>query len=228
AALMITAVAAAGCGRATPTAHTSSPQGAPTSAAPMMASAQLDSVLLTVADVNTAMGASDMQPTSPIEHATWTVDRTLSNLDCRAAFFVAEAAVYQGSGYTAVSAQGLHEVGDDPHHRVGQAAVTFPSADLAVAFVRASAAKWRACAGQTITAHHMGRDYLWTVGNLGGDVPAITQPHTLEGGNGYTCRHALRAVVNVVLDVNACAYQLGDQASQIADKMAATVTRQAH
>jgi hypothetical protein len=38
----------------------------------------------------------------------------------------------------------------------------------------------------------------------------------------------LRAVLNVVLDVNACAYQLGDQAGQIADKMAATVTRQAH
>jgi hypothetical protein len=218
---MVAAVTMAGCGRATPTAQTTSP-------APVMSSERLDSILLTVADVNAAMGASDMQPTSPIEHATWTVDRTLSNPDCRAAFFVAEAAVYQGSGYTGVSAQGLHEVGDDPHHRVGQAAVSFQSADLAVAFVRTSASKWRACAGQTVTAHHLGRDYLWTVGNLDGDAPAIAQPHTLEGGNGYTCRHVLRAVLNVVLDVNACAYQLGDQAGQIADKMAATVTRQAH
>ena len=37
------------------------------------------------------------------------------------------------------------------------------------------------------------------------------------------CEHVLDAVSNVVLDVNVCANQVGDQAGQIADAMAANV-----
>jgi hypothetical protein len=231
AALLITAVAVAGCGRPHPTASTqaTSPQSAPTSPAPIVASERLDSILLTLADVNTMMGASGMQPTAPISHTTWVVaERTLSNPDCLGAFFVGETPAYQGSGYTAASVEALHELGNNPDHRVGQAAVSFPSADLALAFLKTSVGKWRACAGQTLTATHLEQDYRWTVGNLVGDAPAITQLHTLVGGNGYVCQHVLRAVLNVVLDVNACGYQISDQAGRIADTMAATATQQAH
>jgi len=52
--------------------------------------------------------------------------------------------------------------------------------------------------------------------------------NTLDDGNGYVCQHVLRAVLNVVLDVNACGYHIGDQAGQIAEEMAASATRQAH
>jgi serine/threonine-protein kinase len=231
AALLIIAVAVAGCGRPHPTVstQTTSPQSAPTSPAPMVASERLDSILLTVADVNTVMGASGMQPTAPIAHATWmVVERTLSNPDCLGAFFVGETPAYQGSGNTGASVEALHEVGNNPDHRVGQAAVSFPSADQALAFLKTSVGKWRACAGQTLTATHLEQVYRWTVGDLVGDTPAITQLHTLEGGNGYVCQHVLRAVLNVVLDVNACGYQISDQAGRISDKMAATATQQGH
>lgn len=230
AALLITAVAVAGCGRPHPTAstQTTSPQSAPTSP-PMVASERLDSILLTVADVNTVMGASGMQPTTPINHGTWLVaERTLSNPDCLGAFFVGETPAYQGSGYTAASVVTLHEPVNNPDHRLGQAVVSFPSPDLALAFVKTSVGKWRACAGQTLTATHLDQVYRWTVGDLVGDAPAITQLHTLEGGNGYVCQHVLRAVLNVVLDVNACGYQISNQAGSVADKMAATATQQAH
>jgi serine/threonine kinase PknH len=231
AALLIIAVAVAGCERPHPIAstQTTSPQSAPTSPAPMVASDRLDSILLTVADVNTAMGASGMQPTTPIAHAPREmVERTLSNPDCLGAFFVGETPAYQGSGYTAASVVTLHELVNNPDHRLGQAVVSFPSADQALAFLKTSVGKWRACAGQTLTATHLEQVYRWTVGNLVGDAPAITQLHTLEGGNGYVCQHVLRAVLNLVLDVNACGYQISDQAGRIADKMAATATRQAH
>jgi PknH-like extracellular domain len=231
AALLIIAVAAAGCGQSNPAAstQTTAPQSAPTSPAPTVAPDRLDSVLLTVAEVNTMMGASAMQPTQPIVHGTWVVaERTLSNPDCLGAFFVGETPAYQGSGYTGASVEALHEVGDDPPHRVGQGAVSFPSANEALAFVKASADKWRACTGQAITAHHLDQVYHWTVGNLVGDAPTITQLHTLEGGNGYVCQHMLRVVLNLVLDVNACGFQISDQAGRIADKMAAAATQQAH
>jgi serine/threonine kinase PknH len=231
AALMFIAVALAGCGRPAPIASTQtiSPQRATTSMEPLVASGQLDSILLTVADVNAAMGASGMQPTTPIAHAPReVVERTLSNPDCLGAFFVGEPPAYQGSGYTAASIVTLHEMVNNPDHRLGQAAVSFPSVDQALAFVKTSAGKWRACSGQTLVATHLQQVYRWNVGKLTGDAPAITLTSTLEGGNGYLCQHVLRAVLNVVLDVNACGYQISNQAGLIAEQMAASASRQAH
>ena len=92
--------------------------------------------------------------------------------------------------------------------------------------MKTSAGKWARCAGQTITTTLNGENHWWTYANLVGDAPAITQLHRAE--DGFVCQHVLRAVLNVVLDVNACANHIGDQANQIADKMAAAATRQAH
>jgi PknH-like extracellular domain len=189
---------------------------------------RLESILPTVQDVNTVMGASGMQPTAPIDHSMGTSSWTLSNPDCQGAFGAGGEAVYRGSGYTAISGEELLDPGNNADHDVGQAAVSFPSADLALAFVKTSAGKWRACAGQTITGTTNGQDYRWTFANVVGDAPAITQLHTLEGKNGYGCQRALRAVLNVVLDVDACARPISDQADRIADRMAATATQQSH
>jgi PknH-like extracellular domain len=58
-----------------------------------------------------------------------------------------------------------------------QAVASFPSADLALAFVNNLAGKWKACAGQTITVQTIptGRgiysEQRYTTGNLIGEVP---------------------------------------------------------
>jgi hypothetical protein len=210
------------------TTQSTSAHSAPASSAPQVAPADLDPILLSAADVNAVMGTSGIQSTAPIYRATWTVPATLSNLDCAGAFFPAQTAVYQGSGYTAVSAEGLQEPGNNPDHSVDQAAVSFRSADAALALVKTSVGKWQACAGQSITSTLNGQVARWTFGNLVGDVPAITLLDTLENSNGWACQRALRAVLNVVLDAYTCGRQIRDQASQMAEKMAANATQQAH
>jgi hypothetical protein len=190
---------------------------------PMVAPDRLDSILLSAQDVNTLMGASGMQA-GPIHHLGG-AGQTVSNPDCLGALIPAQQPVYQGSGNTAISGQELREPGNDANHDVVQAAVSFPSADLALAFVKNSADKWRACAGQTITETLNSQTPQWTFGNLVGDVPTITQPHTQAGAGGFACQRVLSAVSNLVLDVGACGYQISDQARQIGDKMAAKVTQ---
>ena len=49
-----------------------------------------------------------------------------------------------------------------------------------------------------------------------------------KGYNGIRRQEALRAVLNVVVEVNACGNPISDQAGRIAEKMAANVTEQAH
>jgi serine/threonine-protein kinase len=62
---------------------------------------------------------------------------TPSDAACLGAFEPIQAAVYQGSGYTAVRSLGLRAA--DPPKRVFAGAVEFPSAENAHAFVRTSA-----------------------------------------------------------------------------------------
>jgi serine/threonine kinase PknH len=192
------------------------PAGAPTP------SVNLDSILLGAADINTVMGVSNMQPTNQLEQMG-VPPGTLSNPDCLGALSAIQGSVYQGSGYSAVRGQGLNA--EDPPHFVYEAAVSFPSNQLAHAFVRTSAEKWQACVGQTLTVTQPNnKTFHWNFENVAGNPPKITQIHTQASGQ-RTCQHALSAVSHVVIDVVACGEQgITDQGSRIAEQIAGKVT----
>lgn len=219
--LVTIAVAVAGCG----TSQHPTPSTTTSSAVPTLASERLDSVLPSVADVNTVMGVSYLQPAAPISHTTFSSAIVLSSPDCLGAFLAGQTAVYQGVGFAAASYEYLR--GPGPAF-VQLTAVGFAAADPALTFVKNSLAKWQTCAGQTITQTLNGQTQTWTFGNVVGDVPAITLVRTQQGGNGYACQHVLSAVLNVVLDVSACNTPIGGQATQFVDKMTAAVKQQAH
>lgn len=42
---------------------------------------------------------------------------------------------------------------------------------------------------------------------------------TQEGADGWECQRSLSVANNVVVDINACGYHIGDQGGQIADKI---------
>jgi serine/threonine kinase PknH len=185
-------------------------------------SVNLDSILLGAADINTVMGVSNMQPINQLEQMG-VPPGTLSNPDCLGALSAIQGSVYQGSGYSAVRGQGLNA--EDPPHFVYEGAVSFPSAQLAHAFVRTSADKWQACVGQPLTVTQPNNKiFHWNFENVAGSPPKITQIHTQASGK-RTCQHALSAVSHVVIDVVACGEQgITDQGSRIADQIASKVT----
>jgi hypothetical protein len=219
-AIVVVAIIGLGPGPTTPTPHKTS-----TTPTPTVAPDRLDSILLSAPDVNSIMGDSGMQLDGPIVHAPYDLPGTVSNLDCLGTLFPNYDPVYRGSGYTAIIDAGLIDPANIPSDNVDQAAVSFPSADLALVFLKNSAVKWKACAGQAVNITVNGQTDRWTIGDLTGDVPTITQTHTLEGGGGYVCQHQLSVVSNLVIDVNACSHHISDQARQIADKMAAKVAQ---
>jgi hypothetical protein len=138
---------------------------------------------------------------------------------------------YEGSGVEDVTWNvlekpgGLNRAGDGNNHFVDQDVAAFPhNTDQALAFVQRSASQWKACTGQTVTVTYSGNlNYTWTVGNLTGDAPTITQSYTQEGGHGYACQRVLSAVSNIVIDVKACSDHITEEASRIANRIAANV-----
>jgi serine/threonine-protein kinase len=151
---------------------------------------------------------------------------TLSDEQCRGALIGYQTRVYKSSGYTAMLGQLLQKPRSNPGYVVVQGAVIFASADQARGFVTVQAGQWRACAGITVTQTHDGKPNQWTFHDVIGDAPKIALQRTpASGANDVTCEHVLSAVSNLVLDVNVCAPQNADRASQVADAMAAKVPK---
>ncbi|OBG33938.1 serine/threonine-protein kinase PknH/PknJ [Mycobacterium sp. E3198] len=183
---------------------------------------RLSALLLDPSGVNTIMGSSAMTPGKPIT-STDTSTVTLSLPNCLGSLYTSQDPVYAGTGYTGISGLVSSEPGDDYDHWVNQAAVAFPSAEKAKAFVQASADKWKNCSGKTVTVTNKTKTFRWTFAQLGGGPPKIAMLETQEGADGWECQRAMGVANNVVADVNACGYHISDQGAQVVDKILAKV-----
>jgi serine/threonine kinase PknH len=183
---------------------------------------RLSALLVSAADINSIMGSSNMQPGKPIV-AMETSSASLSVPSCQGALYTNQDPVYAGTGYTGVSALASAEPGDNNDHWVSQAAVAFPSADKAKAFLQTSADNWKACAGQTVTVSTKNHTYRWTFAQPQGGPPKIVLMETQEGADGWECQRAMGVANNVIAEANACGYHITDQGGQITDKIIAKV-----
>jgi len=124
------------------------------------------------------------------------------------ALYPVQDKAYENSGYVRVSDRALSSAGNFAHY-VDEAAVAFRSADESRAFVKSSADKWKFCPGRNLTATYTkGAVHRWQFGKLTGAPPENCAV------DGWACQRVLRAVSNVVLDVDACGYGITDEAAR--------------
>jgi PknH-like extracellular domain len=232
-ALAGTCILAAGCSatshRATPIASTSSTTAPPVAAtAPPVAAAALDGLLLSAAEINTAMGATQLSVAVDTKQMD-DVSAMVSRPECLPIYSPAEVGAYAGSGWTAVHRQDL----SDPTHAVVQSVVLFPSARQAAAFFTASAKSWQACSNGSFDHVMSGGHEVWDVGpisNTNGILSTVAQislevdhiPATPEGS--LTGQRVLTVRNNVVIDILADSTTANDPAAfNIAAQIAAKV-----
>jgi serine/threonine kinase PknH len=184
-----------------------------------IAATRLNSLLLSSSDINSIMGATNIQPGKPIT-SMGTSTMTVSVPDCQGALYTTQDPVYAGSGFTGINGLVSQEPGDNNDHWVNQAVVAFPTADKAKAFLQSSVDKWKNCAGQTVTVtNSSSKTYRWTFAPIQGSPPKVSVLQTQEGADGWECEHAMGVANNVIIDTNACGYHISDQAGQITDKI---------
>ncbi|HTQ15891.1 serine/threonine-protein kinase PknH/PknJ, partial [Mycobacterium sp.] len=184
-----------------------------------IAAERLPSLLLSASEINSIMGATSMTPGDPITTMSKASSLTLSQPSCLGVLYATQDPTYANSGYSAVNGLVSNESGDSMQHFVHQAVVSFPTADKASDFLKTSEDAWKGCAGKTITVTNSGKTFRWAVSSVSGGPPRITLVNTQEGAKDWQCQRALSQVNNVIVDVNACAYQINDKASQVSDKI---------
>jgi hypothetical protein len=181
---------------------------------------ELESFLLTPAQVNPLMGATGMVVIR--RHAAMSDgSATMRPAECLAIDGSAQAQVYANSGFTGVRDQELND-GDSFTHYAEQAVVLFPTVKQAHVFFVASALRWPACRRYIHTQSRT----QWDVGAISDDNDVLSAISTQEAAKtgGWACGRALAVKNNVVVDVNTCspspASSAVDIASQIVAKLA--------
>ncbi len=180
---------------------------------------RLAALLLSSSEVNSLMGATNMTAGKPIL-AMETSTSTSAPPNCLGVLYTSQTTVYDGTGYTGISGLVYSENGDNFDHWVNEGVVAFPSADKAKAFQQTAVDNWKGCAGKTVTVtNNKGKTYRWTFTQLQGGLPRMMMTDTQEGADGWTCQRAMSQANNVIVDINACAYHIAEQAGQVADKI---------
>ena len=203
----------------TPTAPPA-PPSSPTSSTPQPAPAPpnaLKGLLLSVEQINTAMGTTGMRSVGIM---TTMPDNSfaVSDLACLPLSAAVQAKVYADSAYSAMRAQ---VVAKAQQSAVDQAVVLFSSAQDAGSFFTASAQSWGACANRQFTLAMKGNSQVQTVGpvsNANGTLSATVTPANSPG----ICERALTVANNIAVDVTACGGPSGTAVS-IAHQIAAKV-----
>jgi PknH-like extracellular domain len=175
---------------------------------PPAAQAVLDGLLLSAAQINSAMGTTDLSVADDTKQME-DVSAIVSRPECLPIYSPAEANAYADSGWTGVHRQFL---GDPSHsHVTEQSVVLVPTTQQASAFFTASAQRWPACANGSFTHTMSGGREVWEVkpiSNTNGvlsttariSLEIYDRPGAQQGG-GLTAQRALTVRNNVIIDV---------------------------
>jgi len=214
-----------------------------TTSKPPLAQAALAGLLLTPADVDSAMSLTGTKSDKTVDALQ--EDQTTGMFpkgykfpdECLYITGPALAPVYAGSGNTAV--HGEHDVApipagsNDPNPDVNQFVVLFPSADQANAFFTTSTQKWPACSnrGDNVPGGSDAPDIQWKVGapsNANGVLSTTSTVSLSANGQSISqsCQRALTVRNNVVIDVEACQKDPGNIAVNVANQIAGKVDKQ--
>ena len=253
AAVAAVAMLVVSCGSSNPggTASSSTTTTTTTQSKPPLAQAALANLLLTQAEVDSALGVTGSQKTASIDQLRddnfrdmWPNGYKFPD-ECLYIFGPAQAASYAGSGNTAVQGETdrtFPPPANDPDIEVDQVVVLFPSAEQARAFFTTSSERWRACANRQVT----------TPGGVISGPPDVSIPETVfkvgpvsnaDGVLSYTvtttpskggtttsqnCQRVLTVRNNVVIDAEACRNKdlAGGVAVNVANLIAGKVDKQ--
>ena len=175
--------------------------------------------LLTTGEIEAIMGTTDLEA-SEVAYVMADYSYPTSNPMCGWLTGTAIKPMYEGSGNIGVVNQTFQKYENQKLVRANQTVVTFPAAEQARAFVDDSADKWEAV-GEPVTVELPELKQRITFEPLQRSDVEISQVSKDDLGN--KCLHVLRAVSNVVIEVNTCSDGITDESTSIADQIARRV-----
>ena len=193
-------------------AATPAPSAPPKAAAPVDP-ADLQSYLATADALSTRFGGADMQPVGLGKQPMSDIDA--SPFKCSGAAVPGASQAWSGSGFTGFVQQVVNDSAGA--HKFVQTLGTFRTPEAAKAFVDSQLSQWQGCANTDLTiTPNGGKSDHATLGAVATTDGVNTIVLTPPAVGSRQCERAMTSSSNVVIDVRACAVNVGTTGSAIA------------
>ncbi|MUL78893.1 sensor domain-containing protein [Mycolicibacterium sp. CBMA 226] len=190
---------------------TPGPSAPPKAAAPVDPT-DLQSYLATPDALSTRFGGADMQPQGLTKQPVDDID--VSPFKCSGAAVPGISQAYSGSGFTGFVDQVVNDSAGA--HKFIQTLVTFRTADAAQNFVSSQLNQWKDCDNTNLTITIGGKNDHANLGAVATTDGVNTIVLTPPAAGSRQCERAMTSSSNVVIDVRACAVNIGTTGSTIA------------
>ncbi|MEO3761060.1 sensor domain-containing protein [Mycobacterium sp. B14F4] len=202
----------------------SSPPPASTSTAEpderLVTAAQLPQLLLGLDEVKQAVNAPALAEVEDARGLSGDQGINVNPRECINALFGGGASAYERGPSRAAFTRALSGDGQSGMILLNQTVSTFDSTAAATHFVSRMVGQWRGCAGRSVTLIVDGEPLVLDVGQPLENGTVIVLRNTLRGGvAGFSTDRTITSKANVVIDLDAQGYDLGESLPTIANRI---------
>ena len=200
-----------------------SPPPATSSAAPderLVSAAQLPKLLLSIDEVKEAVNAPNLAKVEDGAGLSGDKGINVTPRECLSSLFGGGASAYERTAARGAFTRAITGDGNEGVILLNEAMSTFESAAAASQLVARVVGQWRGCAGKSVTLIVDGNPLTLDVGEPIEKGTVMVLRNTLRNGTaGFSSDRAIAAKANVVIDLDAQGYNLGDSLQTIADRI---------
>jgi hypothetical protein len=205
-----------------PPATTSSVSSVPEQ--PLVTAAQLPKLLLSIDEVKHAVNAPNLAKVDDTAAFIGTQGFTVTPPECLSALFASTNEAYQHSLVRAIFSRAITGDGQDGMVVLNETMSTFENMSAATSLVSQLIGEWRGCAGKSVTVAGKGNTITLDVGQPVANGTVMTVQNSLRGSlPGFSSDRVIVAKANVVIDLDAQGFDMGDALKTLADQILAKV-----
>jgi hypothetical protein len=200
-----------------------SPPPATSSAAPderLVSAAQLPKLLLSIDEVKGAVNAPNLAKVEDGAGLSGDKGINVTPRECLSSLFGGGASAYERTAARGAFTRAITGDGNEGVILLNEAMSTFESTAAASQLVARVVGQWRGCAGKSVTLIVDGNPLTLDVGEPIQKGTVMVLRNTLRNGTaGFSSDRAIAAKANVVIDLDAEGFDLGDSLETIAHRI---------
>jgi hypothetical protein len=205
-----------------PPAPTSSVSSVPEQ--PLVTAAQLPKLLLSIDEVKHAVNAPNLAKVDDAAALIGTEGFTVTPPECLSALFASTKQAYLHSPVRGIFSRAITGDGHEGMVILNETMTTFENVSAATSLVSQLIGGWQGCAGKSVTVAGQGNTITLDVGQPVENGTVLTLKNSLEGSlPGFSSDRAIVAKANVVIDLDAQGFAMGDGLKTLADQILARV-----
>ena len=200
-----------------------SPPPATSSAAPderLVTAAQLPKLLLNIDEVKQAVNAPNLAKVEDASGLSGDLGLNITPRECVSSLFGGGASAYERNADRGAFTRAITGDGNDGVILLNETMATFENTAAATQLTAQVVGQWRGCAGKSVTLIVDGKPLTLDVGQPIQQGTVMVLRNTLRNSvTGFSSDRAIAAKANVVIDLDAQGYDLGDGLQTLADRI---------